>query len=413
MSSIDGGNLLISIFISNIIFLAVAVHITGRRLMIAYDLCREVLSQLGEKIPEKLYRNQTTHMTEATHLMVSGISDTDLLEMKEMDTKLTTSMGFYCVMKRVAFLAKPEMIPFLACRVVQLTMKNGLCMHSITGFILLAAILCKKSMGENYMECAKKIGKAAMTCFLQRYNVEKLPGTYSIYYTFVAWHSEPLQICVEKLRQGFEVGISLGESHLSFYNSSQQVMFAIIAGERLPTLLEKVDYYLRFANTTQDSVGKQFFSYYHHTIKILISGGEAWWMDIKLRCLALLPAKILENIYFYSALKTYWQGHTKRCQYYVEKMLTVISTSNHSLAGPNTYFYIVFINGLTTFELMKNRHTATAMRKLKSTAMSALTALKKASEHSSWNFENKVRYLQPADDSIVCSCFFFYGALQV
>jgi hypothetical protein len=363
-------------------------------IMIAYDICREVLSQVGQNIPETVYLYQTTAMTKTAARMVEGLSDKDLLAMKEMEPQLAAVMSFHAVIIEVAFYSKSEMLPFLACRMVQLTLENGLCMHSITGFIVLAALLCMKSMGDEIdMLCATNIGKAAMTCLSQRYSAEKIPVTYSVYYGFVAWHSEPLQICAEKLRRGFEVGMSLGESHAAFYNSLRQVTFAILAGELLPTLLEKVDYYSGLANIYKDNFGKRSFSFHRHTIEILIGGGESWWMDVKLQCLALLPAKLLENIYFFSALKTYWQGQTKRCKYYVEKMLAVIATSNHSMAGPQTYHYIAFINGLNTFELMKSHQTAAAMRKLKSTAVRALAVLKVASQYSSWNFQNKVRYV--------------------
>ena len=374
--------------------------------MIAYDLCREVLSQLGENIPETVYSNQMTRMTEATAQMVEGISDTDLLEMKEMDTKLATLMGFYSVMWRAAFLAKPEMVPFLACQVVQHTMKNGICKHSISGLIVLAALLCSNTMLEVDIQSALKIGKAAMSCFTQRYNTsEELPAIYSLYYGYVAWHNEPLQICAEKLLQGFEVGMSLGESLWAFFNSIHHVMMAIIAGERLPTLLEKMDYYLQKAETHKNEMGKMMFSNYRHTIEILIGGGESWLMDIKLLCLALLPAKILVNLYFYSALKTYWQGHYKRCQHYVDKMLAVISTSSIDLQTANST-YIMFINGLNSLELMKIKYN----RRLKPRSVRALKLLKKASEHSSWNFQNKVRYyLHPVDDPFL----FLYLALHV
>ena len=365
-----------------------------RKFLIAYDICREVLSQVGQNIPETVYLYQTTAMTKTAARMVEGLSDKDLLAMKEMEPQLAAVMSFYAVMTRAACLARPEILPFLACRMVQLTMENGLCMDSLTGFIVLAALLCKKSMGDDIdILCATKIGKAAMTCLSQRYSAEKIPVTYSVYYFFVAWHSEPLQICAEKLRRGFEVGMSLGDSHTAFYNSLQQVTFGILAGERLPALLQKVDYYSELGKIYKDDLGMRCFSFHRHTIEILIGGGESWWMDIKLQCLALKPAKVLENLYFFSALKTYWQGQSKRCKYYVEKMLAVIATSNQFIAGPQTYYFIVFINGLNTLELMKSHQTPTLMRKLKSTAVKALAVLKVASAYSSWNFQNKVSYV--------------------
>ena len=56
--------------------------------MIAYNVCSEVLSQLGENIPETLCSDETTAMTEATLGLVKGISDKDLLGMKEIHGSL-------------------------------------------------------------------------------------------------------------------------------------------------------------------------------------------------------------------------------------------------------------------------------------------------------------------------------------
>ena len=48
--------------------------------------------------------------------------------------------------------------------------------------------------------------------------------------------------------------------------------------------------------------------------------------------------------------------------------------------------YITFINCLNTLELMKTNYTTT----LRAAAMRANKVIKEASEHSSWNFKNKV-----------------------
>ena len=83
--------------------------------MIAYNICREVLSQVGQNIPETVYLHQTTAMTKTAARMVEGLSDKDLLAMKEMEPQLAAVMSFYAAMARVAFYSKPEMVPFLAC----------------------------------------------------------------------------------------------------------------------------------------------------------------------------------------------------------------------------------------------------------------------------------------------------------
>jgi hypothetical protein len=59
--------------------------------------------------------------------------------------------------------------------------------------------------------------------------------------------------------------------------------------------------------------------------------------------------------------------------------------------------YIIFINGLNSLELMKTNSTT----RLSAVAVRACKVIKKASEHSSWNFKNKVSNIQPLCDALI------------
>lgn len=356
--------------------------------MIAYNVCLEVLSQLGENIPEALSSDETTAMTEATLGMVKGITDKDLLGMKEIDSKLATSISFYSLMWRAAYYAKQEMVPFITCRVVQHTMEHGLCKHSIGGFLTLAAILCH-FLPKKDIKCATEIGKAAMSCFTQRYNTsEQIPEIYASYYGFVAWRTEPLQTCAMKHRQGFELGMSLGEFDMAFINSVCQISSSFLAGDKLPSLLEKVDYYLELANTCNHEVSKSLLTIARGTIALLIDGGDS--SPFATEAQETAPPKILGAMHSHSALQAYWQGHNTRSQHFVDKLMNITTKSEMGLLNGTV---IYFFNGLISFELMKNHCTT----KLKSIAMRSLKLLKKTSEHSNCNFKNKVSNMQPVD----------------
>jgi hypothetical protein len=355
--------------------------------MIAYNVCSEVLSQLGENIPQTFSAKQMTSMIEATIGLVEGISDKDLLGMKEMDSKLATSMSFYSLMWRVAYHAKQDMVPFITCRVVQHTMENGLCKHSIGGFFTLAALLCGNILPKKDIKSATKIGKAAMSCFTQRYNTsEQIPEIYASYYGFVAWRTEPLQTCAKKHGQGFELSMSLGEPDMAFINSVCQISSSFLAGDKLPSLLEKVDYYLKLADTCNHEVSISLLTIFRGTIAILINGGNS--SPFATEAQETSPLKILESMHSHSALRAYWQGHNTRSQHFVEKLMNI---TTKSVMGPLNDTVILFFNGLNSFELMKNHCTS----RLKSIAMRSLKQLKKMSEHSSCNFKNKVSNLQP------------------
>jgi hypothetical protein len=241
-------------------------------------------------------------------------------------------------------------------------------------------------MTEEDIDIGSKVGKAAVSCFTQRYNTADLiPETVSLYYGFVAWQTEPLQICVKKLRQGFEVGLSVGDLDYAFNSAMQYLVNAIQVGDRLSTVMKLLGYYMQVANSYQHH-SNLIFSIVLGVTTIIIGGGDS--LPYPAEAQEAAPPRILELMYFHSALQAYWQGYNERSQHYVDKMLAVISTSNVDIQGPINA-YIMFINGLNSVELMKIKCTG----KLKSSLSKSFKFLQMASKYSSWNFQNKVRYL--------------------
>ena len=147
----------------------------------AYTTCRDVLEQLGETIPQFLEPEQTRKMIGATSETVQNLLETDLLEMKEMDSNLSISLKFHCLMATVAYFAKPHMLPFLSCRSIALTMKHGICKYSIIAFCTYAAVKASRPTTEDIQE-ASRLGKAALSCLKKRYHsadiVAQVPMVY-------------------------------------------------------------------------------------------------------------------------------------------------------------------------------------------------------------------------------------------
>ena len=166
---------------------------------------------------------------------------------------------------------KPEMSTFIICRMVQYTMEKGLCKYSIAGFVQYAMLLCTSKITKVDIEGALRIAKAAMSCSKTRYDrTDQLPFLYCVYYGFVAVYTEPLQTCADMLRQGFDAGMSLGDTCNAFFNSVQHIKTALIVGDRLPTLLKKVDYYLKLASTYQNETLGAFLliaTQYHYFLE--------------------------------------------------------------------------------------------------------------------------------------------------
>jgi hypothetical protein len=376
--------------------------------MEGYTLCHQVLSQFGEEIPLSLHPEQKNKLIQETKGLVKSLREKDLLEMKEMDEKLIIFMKFYVTINGAAYIAKREMHPFFACRIVQLTMTRGLCESSIAGLVHFA--IC---VGKHDIDGASRIGKAAMSCLKKRYHTsEYLPRLYLLYYGFFAHHTEPLQSCADMLRQGFDVAMSLGETGFAFLNAAQHIGFALASGERLPTILDRADYYLKLSDVHANDFGKIFQPIYRGLISELIDKGESIssnchsnvapdsFVSSILKEVALTAASqfptlmvkyggamlIIQQMNFTRAIQAFWQGHTKRCQYYIGKYLETISDD-----GTICSTIIPFFDGLNTFRILnaKSKAKLTAIPKNIKHIIGVFETL---ASHSSWNFRNKVRY---------------------
>ncbi len=365
---------------------SLAVLISRKSLAEAYTLCCEVLSQLGEEIPE-FHSDQITKVVQATLKVVQKISSQDLMRMTGMDEKLSITMHFYTIMGTAAFFVKPNMSFFIACRMVELTMKNGLSEYSILGFVQFAAILHSSKTTKNGSGCASLVAGAAMSSWKMRYHSSGLlPDLYCYYYGFIAHHTEPLQTCAVMLRQGFDIGMSLGKTGMAFQNSSLHIRTALFAGDRLPTILEMAEYYLKLTNTYQNDNSKEHISIFQETISILIGkegGSTVSSLAIEVPT-NTANTRVLETIHFQRVLQTYWQGHSERCQYYIGKLIHQVSSDTWKLP------YIAFYHGLNSIQLMRTK----PLVKLENIAKKNIRMIKTAALHSSWNFLNKVRYDQ-------------------
>jgi hypothetical protein len=157
-----------------------------------------------------------------------------------------------------------------------------------------------------------------------------------------------------------------------------------MAGESLPTLLEKVNSYLELSKTFQCP----FFFVYHRIFRETISAliGKEGSTDTD-RHPEHQPAekanlRILETIHFHRAIQAYWLGHSERCLYFADKFFKV-GIHRGKLNG----IEMTFINGLNSFQLLKRQNSA----KLRRAGQIAINELESAASNSSWNFSNKVR----------------------
>lgn len=336
-------------------------------------------------------------MVEETSIIIGTISESDLLGMKDMEEKLGVSMGFYNILAYAAFLGKSEMFPFIACKMVKLTMENGLCKYSMFGFISFASVLSCNKMATNRYAIASRVGTAVLSCSKRRYHTsEEQLNFYQAYYGYLGLLNEPLQTCAGMLRQGFNACMSVGETGLAFFNSVQYIRAEFMAGERLPIILEKVDYFLKLTYSLPNELSKPLLVRTRETISALIENGESSSSKFHTNDepTDLTSDNHLAGVYFHRAIQAYWRGYSERCQYFIGKFSSLLEFDTFR------HLYVTFIEGLNAFQLLRNASSGGRSRAVSNNAAilttiwDAIEDLRAAASFSSWNFQNKVRYKQ-------------------
>ena len=272
-------------------------------------------------------------------------------------------------------------------------MQHGLSNYSIQGFVQYTVMLCGNAMAKD-IQSASRIGKAAMSCFNKRFNssAEQVPRLYASYYGEVAPYFEPLQTCADMARQAFSAALSRGESRIAFLSAMQHIKILTFAGEKLPIILERVDFYLKLADQYKNIMAKRILYMFRDTISTLIDRGESTSLKND-GANEVMNASPPAGIHRHRAIQSYWLGYSERCHHYWTKILSDSSSPNATEHLGS--IVLTFLHGLGSFQLLKRNNTS----KLRLIPRSAIAALKTAASHSQWNYCNKVRNSLVGSDS--------------
>ena len=74
----------------------------------AYTICQNVLTQLGEKIPDYVTPEESKAMVQKTMVLLHDFSEQKLLAMKEMDESVQVIIKFYGFMTLLCYYSKSE-----------------------------------------------------------------------------------------------------------------------------------------------------------------------------------------------------------------------------------------------------------------------------------------------------------------
>ena len=109
----------------------------------AIDRGLDVLKQLGVEFPASLRLSDVGRGLRKMNKLLKGHSSESLLRLPPVNEPLTVAaMHMLNLLFAYAFLSKVDLAPFIAFKMVEITLKSGMCAVSCFGFGLYGAFLC-------------------------------------------------------------------------------------------------------------------------------------------------------------------------------------------------------------------------------------------------------------------------------
>ena len=176
----------------------------------------DVLCHLKERLPERRRgvgnRHKRVQLWQ-TRRLLRGKTLSSLRRLPTMtDPQILAKMQLYAVTACNAFVSEPQWTSILTMRMVQLSVKHGLCSISALGFTLYGKMLT--SVGGNVDE-GYEFAKLGLDTLHRFRSKEWVPRVYLIFYAGLNGWKQPFENNLVPLKYAYRVGLQTGDIEVS------------------------------------------------------------------------------------------------------------------------------------------------------------------------------------------------------
>lgn len=386
---------------------AAQVYALGARFMLqeAIDLGLQVLERFNEFFsnpsPNRKSCLRAFSSPMKTKRKLSWKTKSQLLYMPDMnDPDKLAAMGILNLLTTYSLIGRPPLFPFIAARLVKLSLDHGLCAISAPGFAFYGLWLC--SIGEP--QAGYRYGTLALD-ILERYQntiTEWVPRVYSVFYGWIAPWKLPLQSTFSHTLHAHRVGLETGDIEYSCIGAHLYGVNAFFAGMPLPELEGSMRKFVDLMNKHKQGPWAAATAVQLQMIHNFMGWAED---PLILRGEIMTDEKVLEiatvqNMESYETYFVQVMVWSLLLAYHFGKLRQALATANDcreavKYLGPSFLVCIqYFYDGMAAlaaasdpkFERTKKQHIAVAKR--------ALKKLQKVAKHSPENCLHKVYLLQ-------------------
>jgi predicted ATPase len=201
----------------------------------------EALEALGEPIRRRFSQKAAWKEFVAVSKLLRGKSDEQLLRMPIMTDKCKLAcLQILSSNHLSALLSHPEYLPFLALKMVRITLKCGASVFTSLTFGSFGMLLLSIRYD---IAAAYRYGTLALK-FLERFEAkEYLPRVHAAFYGGICVWRRPVAEVVEPLLEGYKVGMQTGDLEGAFLCANLYCIHALDAGSPIPTVLRQWEFF--------------------------------------------------------------------------------------------------------------------------------------------------------------------------
>lgn len=207
----------------------------------AVETALKVLQLLGVNLPQKPSKGKILLALIATKLSLAGKQIDDLSQLPQMTDPIKLAAGQIMLSAASAInLTIPELIPLLALKGVNLSVRYGNDSMSAYGYAGYGAILCG-FLGE--IDAGYEFGKLALK-LLAKLNAKKLKArTFMVFNNFIRHWKEHLREGLKPLLEAYTSGLETGDLEYAAYAAYMHCYHSYLLGKELSQLEKKIEIY--------------------------------------------------------------------------------------------------------------------------------------------------------------------------
>jgi predicted ATPase len=202
----------------------------------ARDVGVRKLRSLGERFPSNITAMRLILLFVRINRKLQSKSNEQILRINEMEDKNKLAcMRILHLMGTAVVNTIPEMVPYVALKMVRLTLKCGLSPFSSFAFVMMGT-LSQAVYGD--LAAGLRYGQLGLRLCHRYGRKEFVPRVYGLYFGLTHVWSRPIHEVLVPLRRGFEVGLRTGDMEGAFICGRIYCMTAVETGVPLRTALQ-------------------------------------------------------------------------------------------------------------------------------------------------------------------------------